>query len=86
MYTRIAYLIEIRKFCSKNLVHEGVNFEAPKALNSPTSTFNFQKISGGYTPGPSLRGGGGRGKGKEREGAKEGRPPIHIPGYAAAPG
>jgi len=30
MYTCIAYLIEIRKFCSKNLVHKGVNFEAQK--------------------------------------------------------
>ena len=28
MYTCTAYLIEIRKFCSKNLVQEGVNFEA----------------------------------------------------------
>ena len=28
----IAYLIEIRKFCSKNLVHKGVNFEAQNAL------------------------------------------------------
>ena len=28
MYTCIAYLIEIRKFFSKNLVHKGVNFEA----------------------------------------------------------
>ena len=28
MYTCIAYLIEIREFCSKNLVHKGVNFEA----------------------------------------------------------
>ena len=32
MYTCIAYLIEIRKFCSKNLVHKGVNFEAQNAL------------------------------------------------------
>jgi len=31
-YTCIAYLIEIRKFCLKNLVHEGVNFEAQNAL------------------------------------------------------
>jgi len=31
-YTCIAYLIEIRKFCSKNLVHKGVNFEAQNAL------------------------------------------------------
>jgi len=29
----------------------------------------------------------GRGKGEEREGAREGRsPPIHIPGYAAGYG
>ena len=32
MYTCIAYLIEIRKFCSKHLVHTGVNFEAQNAL------------------------------------------------------
>jgi len=32
MYTCIAYLIEIRKFCSKNLVHKGVNFEAQNGL------------------------------------------------------
>ena len=32
MYTCIAYLIEIRKFCSKNVVHKGVNFEAQNAL------------------------------------------------------
>ena len=31
-YTCIAYLIEIRKFFSKNLVHKGVNFEAQNAL------------------------------------------------------
>ena len=32
MYTCIAYLTENRKFCSKTLVHKGVNFEAPNAL------------------------------------------------------
>ena len=32
MYTCMAYLIEIRKFCSKNLVHKSVNFEAQNAL------------------------------------------------------
>jgi len=32
MYTCIAYLIEIRKFCSKNLVHKSLNFEAQNAL------------------------------------------------------
>ena len=32
MYTCIAYLIEIWKFCSKNLVHKGVNLEAQNAL------------------------------------------------------
>ena len=32
MHICIAYLIEIRKFCSKNLVHKGVNFEAQNAL------------------------------------------------------
>jgi len=31
IYTCIAYLIEIRKFCSKNLVHKGDNFEAQNA-------------------------------------------------------
>ena len=32
MYNCIAYLIEIWKFCSKNLVHKGLNFEAQNAL------------------------------------------------------
>jgi len=32
MYTCTACLIEIRKFCSKKLVHKGVNFEAQNAL------------------------------------------------------
>ena len=32
MSTCIAYLIEIWKFCSTNLVHKGVNFEAQNAL------------------------------------------------------
>jgi len=32
MSTCIAYLIEIWKFCSKNLVYKGVNFEAKNAL------------------------------------------------------
>jgi len=32
MYTCIAYLIEIRKFSSKNQVYKGVNFDAQNAL------------------------------------------------------
>ena len=28
VHTCVDYLTEIRKFCSKNLVHKGVNFEA----------------------------------------------------------
>jgi len=36
MYTCIAYLIENRKFCSKNLLNKGVNFEAQ---NSPKLTY-----------------------------------------------
>jgi len=32
MYICIAYLTELRKFCSKNLVHKGVNFETQNAL------------------------------------------------------
>ena len=70
MYTCVAYLIEIRQFCSKNLVHKGVNFEAQNALKLTTSTFNLKKFRG-YTPGPPLKGG---------EGGDP--PPIHIPGYA----
>jgi len=48
----------------------------PGYATAPTSTFNFKQISGGYTPGPPLKG-GGRGTGGE-EGARDGRPPIHI--------
>jgi len=58
MYTCVAYLIEIRQFCSKNLVHKGVNFEAQNALKLTTSTFNLKKFRG-YTPGPPLKGGEG---------------------------
>jgi len=39
MYTCIAYLIEIRKFCSKNLVHKGVNFEAQNGQNALKLTY-----------------------------------------------
>jgi len=35
-------------------------------------------MSGGYTPGLPLKGE----RGEEREEAREGSPPIHIPGYA----
>jgi len=47
----------------------------------PTSTFNFKKNSGGYTPGLPLKKGG---EGEEKEEAREASPPppIHIPGYA----
>jgi len=50
MYTCIAYLIEIRKFCSKNLVHKGVNSEAQNGLKLTYEHFSFPKKSGGYTP------------------------------------
>ena len=59
------------------MVHKGVNFEAQNALKLTYEHVQFQKISGGYTPGPPLKG-----EGEEREGAREERPPIHIPGYA----
>jgi len=84
MYTCIAYLIEIRKFCSKTWFIKVLILRPKMLQNSPTNTFNFKKISGGYTPGLPLKGGGeGRGEREEREGAREGRPPppIHIPGY-----
>jgi len=66
MYTCIAYLIEIRKFCSKNLVHKGVNFEAQNALKVTYALLVSKKIP--------LKG-GGEGRGEEKEGAREWRPP-----------
>jgi len=85
MYTCIAYLVEIRKFCSKTWFIK-VLILRPKMLeNSPTITFNFKKNFGGYTPGPPLKG-DGREEGKGAEGGGKGGdpPPIHIPGYATA--
>jgi len=77
-YTCIAYLIEIRKFCSKNLVHKGVNFEAQNSLELTYEHLYLFKFSGVIpTHGPPLKG-----EGEEREGARKGAPPIHIPGYA----
>ena len=75
MYTCIAYLIEIRKFCSKNVIRKGVNFEAQNALKLTYEHLQFKKNPGLYTRTPVKRG---------REGAREGRPPIHFPGYATA--
>jgi len=54
MYTCIAYLIEIRKFCSKNLVNEGVNFEAQNALKLTYEHLLFQTKFPGVIP-PDLR-------------------------------
>jgi len=82
MYTYIAYLIEIGKFCSKNLVHKGVNFEAQNALKrAALISENFR----GYTSVPPLKGGsGGERRMGGEGGGKGGEPPIHIPGYATA--
>ena len=63
MYTCVAYLIEIRKFCSKNLLHNGVNFEAQNALKLTYEHLQFQKkIRGLYPQTPVKRGRRGRGK------------------------
>jgi len=62
MYTCIAYLVEIRKFCSKNLVYKGVNFEAQNALKLSYEHLQFlEKIPGGIprTPVKRVRGRGG---------------------------
>ena len=56
MYTCITYLIEIQKFCSKNLVYKRVNFVAQNALKLTYKHLYFPKISRGYTP--VIRGGG----------------------------
>jgi len=68
MYTCIAYFIEIRKFCSKNLVQKGVNFEAQNALKltyilAPLISKNFW----GLYPRTPVKGGrrGKRGRGGE---------------------
>jgi len=83
MYTCIAYLVEIRKFCSKTW------FIKVLILRPKCSKTHIQAplISKNLTPGPLLKGvEEGRGEGEEREGAREGRPPVHIPGYAIAQG
>jgi len=78
MYTCIAYLTEIRKFCSKNLVHKGVNFEAPNALKLTYDHLLISKKFRGLYPRTPVK----RGGREERKGAREGSPPIHISGYA----
>ena len=75
MYTCVAYLIEIWKFCSKTWFIKVLILRPKMLQNSPTSTFNLKKNPGLYTRTPVKRG---------REGAREGRPPIHFPGYATA--
>jgi len=68
MYTCIAYSTEIRKFCSKNLIHKGVNFEAQNALKLRVPLIS-KKIRGLYPRTPVKRGTGGeRGRGGEEEG------------------
>jgi len=61
MYTCIAYLIEITKFFSKNLVHKGVKFWGPQCsktrLRAPLISKKFPGI---IPPGP-LKGEGGKG-------------------------
>ena len=52
MYTCIAYLIEIRKFCSKNVIRKGVNFEAQNALKLTYEHLQFKKKSGVIHPDP----------------------------------
>jgi len=71
-YTCIAYLIEIRKFCSKNLVHKGANFEAQNALKLTYKHLSFQKKFPRVIPRTPLKRGG---EGEKREGAREGRSP-----------
>ena len=65
MYTFIAYLIEIRKFCSKNLVHKGVNFEAQNALKHLRAPLISKKFRELYPRTPVKK---GRGEGKGRTG------------------
>ena len=76
MYTCIAYLTESRKCCSKNLVHKGVNFEAPKCskthLRPPLISKNFRGL---YPRTLVKRGRKARGEGEERKEARVGRPP-----------
>jgi len=48
--------------------------EAKCSKTHPRTPLISKKITGG-------RGRGGRGEGEEREAAREGRPPIHIPSY-----
>ena len=55
MYTCIAYLSEIRKFCSKNVAHKGVNFEAQNALEV---TYQQASRQQGHAKPASSRSGG----------------------------
>jgi len=77
MYTCIAYLIEIRKFCSKTWFIKVLILRPKMLYNSPTSTFNFKKkyFSGGLYPRTSVKRGRGGERGRGAEGGtREGSP------------
>jgi len=67
----------------KNVVYKGVNFEAQNAIKHLRAPLISKKFRGLYPRTPVLKGGGER---EESEGARVGRPPIHISGYATVEG
>jgi hypothetical protein len=61
---RLMYF-KLQKFTSQNLVYKAAVFCVRNALKVTYEHLRFEKFSGGYTPGPPLKGEGGHREGKE---------------------
>jgi hypothetical protein len=59
---------KVQKFTSQNLLNQAAVFCVRNALKVIYEHLRFENFSGGYTPGPPLKGGGRTWGGKEVEG------------------
>jgi hypothetical protein len=64
---------KLQKLTSQNLVNQAAVFCFRNALKVIYEHLRFEKISGGYTPGPPLKGKGGKGGERRGLGTQVGR-------------